>query len=444
MSTSPLPAPVPAPDLAGFPEIDATGGAMPNAHPVAPPAGRSVVGWIVYDLGNTLYSQNMLVNYFPVWVVAVMGGSDGQISLLNTITMALMLGVGPWLGAVSDRMSRRLPILIATTSVSCLMTFFVGGELGFSLALMLVANLCFQSSLVIYDSLLPTVSTPENRGRVGGAAVGFGLLGSVVGIGIGFVVLSHGGSYHTLFRLTAIAYILLALPCFFWVKEPPRTVAVLHPFAVARGAIADVLATVRRARSYPDLVRFLVGRAFYAEAANTIGIFMAVYLTVQLGFSSGEKDRLLLFGILAAVAGGLVWGRVVDRIGPRDTLMRVLLVWSLALLLIAATGFELLPHDWLWGIAPLAGFALTGIWASDRPLMIGLAPPEYLGQFYGLYALAGRFASLVGPLIWGVIVDVLGLGRPVALLVLLGFVLIAMVILRPLSSSIAKPETTAA
>ena len=438
MSSPSLSPPVPAAELADDGEIDAAP-ATPEARPSAPPARKGVVGWIVYDLGNTLYSQNMLVNYFPVWVVAVMGGSDGQISLLNTITMALMLGVGPWLGAVSDRMSRRLPILIATTSVSCLMTFFVGGELGPSLALMLVANLCFQSSLIMYDSLLPTVSTPENRGRVGGAAVGLGLLGSVAGIGIGFFMLSHGGSYATLFRLTAIAYILLALPCFFWVRESPRAVAALRPLTVARAAFTDVLATIRRARAYPDLLRFLIGRAFYAEAANTIGIFMAVYLTVQLGFSSGQKDRLLLVGILAAVAGGLVWGRVVDRIGPRDTLMCVLLFWSLALVLIAATGFELLPQNSLWGIAPLAGFALTGIWTADRPLMIGLAPPEYLGQFYGLYALAGRFASLVGPLIWGVIVDVLGLGRPVAILVLLSFVLIAMVILRPLSSSIAKP-----
>ncbi|HLL51153.1 MAG TPA: MFS transporter, partial [Thermomicrobiales bacterium] len=170
------------------------------------------------------------------------------------------------------------------------------------------------------------------------------------------------------------------------------------------------------------------------------GIFMAVYLTVQLGFSSGEKDRLLLVAILAAVAGGFFWGRVVDRIGPRDSLMRVLIVWSVALTLIAATGFGILPNDALWLIAPLAGFALGGTWASDRPLMIGLAPPEYLGQFYGLYALAGRFAALVGPLIWWLVVDVLSLGRPTALLVLLGLVLVAMQILRPLPSSIGRSD----
>jgi len=383
----------------------------------------------------------MISNYFPVWVVAVMGGSDGHISLVNTITMALMLGIGPWLGAVSDRLPRRLPILIATTTGCCLLTLLVGNGLLTSLLFFLGANLLFQAGLVIYDSLLPAVSTPENRGRVGGAAVGLGYLGSLLGIGIGFVVLSHSGDYQTIFRLTALGFFLLALPCFLWVKEPPRTVERLAPIALARGAIEDIFKTARRARSYPELVRFLVGRAFYAEAANTIGIFMAVYLTVQLGFSSGEKDRLLLVAIVAAVGGGFFWGRVVDRIGPRDSLMRVLVIWSIALALIAATGFAILPNEALWLIAPLAGFALGGTWASDRPLMIGLAPPEYLGQFYGLYALAGRFAALVGPLLWALVVDVLGLGRPTALLVLLGLVLIAIAILHPLSSSIGRPDS---
>jgi MFS transporter, UMF1 family len=162
-------------------------------------------------------------------------------------------------------------------------------------------------------------------------------------------------------------------------KEPAHTVERVAPLALARGAIQGIFNTARRARSYPEPVRFLVGRALYAEAASTIGIFMAIYPIVQVGFNSGQKDRLLLVAILAAVGEGFFWGVVVDRIGPRDSLMRVLVVWSVALALIAATGFTILPSDTLWLIAPLAGFALGGTWATDRPLMIGLSPPQYLG-----------------------------------------------------------------
>lgn len=402
------------------------------------PSRRSTVSWMVYDLGDTVFQQTMITNYFPVWVVAVMGGSDGQISLVNTITMALMLGVGPWIGAVSDRLPRRVPVLMVTVTGSCLLTFFIGGALWTSLALLLGANLLFQAGVVVYDALLPAVSTPANRGRVGGIASGLSNFGALFGLALGFTVLRAGGDYQTIFRLTAVAFLLLAVPSFLWVREPPRRVARLAPLALGRAAFRDLARTARRARSYPELIRFLIGRAFYAEAANTIGLFLGIYLVVQVGFSSEQKDLLLLFGLLAAVAGGIFWGFVVDRIGARDTLMRVLAIWTITLALIAGTGFSLLPQAALWPLAPLAGFALGGIWASDRPLMIGLAPPQYLGQFYGLYALAGRFAALAGPLIWAVIVDGLGWGRPVALLVLTGFVLVAMAILRPLSSDIGQ------
>ena len=431
-----------APDEVRSPEA---AGATPSDPPAAEPLQwtpslRSTASWIVYDLGDTVFQQTMITNYFPVWVVVVMGGADGHISLVNTITMVLMLGVGPWIGAVSDHLPRRVPLLIITVTGCSLLTFFVGGSLWTSLALFLGANLFFQAGVVVYDALLPVVSTPANRGRVGGIASGLSNFGALLGLGLGFLVLRAGGEYETIFRFTAVAFLLLAIPCFLWVKEPPRTVqSHVSPLSAARGAMRDLLTTARRARSYPDLIRFLVGRAFYAEAANTIGLFLGVYLVVTLGFTSEQKDLLLLTGLLAAVVGGIFWGYVVDRIGARDSLMRVLTVWSVALALVAATGFSLLPEEALWLIAPIAGFGLGGIWASDRPLMVGIAPPEYLGQFYGLYALAGRFAALVGPLIWWLVVDVLGLGRPTALLILLGLVLVAMVILNPLPSSIGRP-----
>jgi UMF1 family MFS transporter len=406
---------------------------------------RGAVAWTTNGLGNSLYSQNMIANYFPVWVVAIMGGNDGQIAWLNTIVMSLMLGVGPWLGAMSDRLPRRLPLLIATTVGYCGLTFFIGsGDLPTSLLLFLFANLLYQAGLVIYDALLPAIAAPERLGRVGGVAVGIGYLGALVGIGIGNVVFLSGGDYAMIFRFTALAVLILAIPCFIWVREPVRSVERLAPLAVARVAFGDVLATARRSENYPGLVRFLIGRMCYLQAGNTIGIFLGVYLTVQLGFDSSEKDRLLLSAIIFGVVGGIFWGRVVDRIGARDCLLRVLGGWAVVLGLIAGTGFHVLPTDALWVIAPIAGFVLSGIWAADRPLLVQLSPERLVGQFYGLYALAGRFASLVGPLIWALFVDGLRLGRPLALVVLTGFVLVAIVILRPLPSGLGFRTTGSA
>ena len=403
-------------------------------------ASRSAVaGWVSKGLGNTLQSQTMIANYFPVWVIAVMGGSDGLLTLSNTVIMILMIGLGPWLGAISDLLPRRMPVLIVTTVASVvLFSLAVQSDLRLSLVIYSTANLCFQSSLIIYDALLPTVSTEENRGRVNGLAVGLGYLGSLASVVIGGLVLSRGGDYQAVFRITGLATLLLALPCFILVREPARAVAPLAPLALARGAFTDVATTLAHATHLPILTRFLICRTLYSMAGGAIGIFMAVYLTVQLGYASGDKDRLLLAAILGAVAGGLLWGRVVDAIGPRDSLLAILGVWSLALFAIAASGLGVLPNATLWLSAPLAGFALGGTWAADRPLMAALSPPAQLGTFFGLYGLSGRLALLIGPLIWTLVSQVLGLGRPAALLALLALVIVATVLLRAIPASVGR------
>lgn len=84
-------------------------------------------------------------------------------------------------------------------------------------------------------------------------------------------------------------------------------------------------------------------------------------------------------------------------------------------------------------MALLSGVALAGTWAADRPLVLRLAPPRHLGQFYGLYAVLGRFAALSGPLTWALIVDGLSLGRPLAVASELVSLAIAWLLLRGVS-----------
>ena len=86
----------------------------------------------------------------------------------------------------------------------------------------------------------------------------------------------------------------------------------------------------------------------------------------------------------------------------------------------------------------MAGVALGGIWAADRPYMLRLTPPHRVGEFYGLYGMVGRFSAIVGPLIWGGItylaVERSGLplltGQAFAILTLLAMIVVSAWILR--------------
>jgi UMF1 family MFS transporter len=68
--------------------------------------------------------------------------------------------------------------------------------------------------------------------------------------------------------------------------------------------------------------------------------------------------------------------------------------------------------------------------------MLRLSPPRHLGQFYGLYSIMGRFASITGPMTWALIVDILVWGRPFAVFTLTFSMVIAFFLLRPVSDHV--------
>jgi len=392
----------------------------------------AVAGWVSYDLGNTVFSFNIVSLYLPLWVVSDMGGRDSDYGLANSISMGLMFLTAPLLGAISDQAGRRMPYLLSTTLLCVALTLFIGqGSLIASLLLFVVANYFYQAGLIFYDALLPVVSTPETRGRIGGIGVGVGYLGSFLGVGTGLLILSWNPDGRPLiFQMTAVLFLLFALPCFLFVREPRRLDAKPIGTATLRAAVGELAHTLRRVRQYPGLGRFLIGRIFYADAANTLIAFMGIYVSTEIGFDEFQTQVLLLAGIAAGVVGGLCWGPVVDRLGPKRTLDVVLLLWLVVFGLVSAIGALDLPGWLFWIAGPLAGIALGGTWTADRPLMLQLSPPRYLGQFYGLYAMVGRFAAIVGPVLWSLVVDGLGLGRPTAVLTLAIWIVISMAILR--------------
>jgi UMF1 family MFS transporter len=409
----------------------------------------SVASWILYDLANTIFSLNIVSLYFSLWVVNVMGAGDATYGFANSISMAVIFVASPFLGALTDQAPRRMPFLVVSTLACVGFTLLLGhGGLERSLLCFVIANIAYQAGLQFYDALLPEVSTEKNRGRIGGIGIAAGYLGSVIGILTGRALIGgvetlpraeQTARYVLLFQLTAVLFLVFSLPCFFLVRERVKRDRRLTRRSLAI-AIRQVGTTLRSSRRHTGLVRFLVGRVFYTDAVNTVVTFMGIYVTNEVGFSADEASLVLLVAILFAVAGGLLWGGVVDRIGPKRALNRVLELWVLVFVWAATVGFLKLPGAWFWPVPCLAGIALGGTWTADRPFMLRLTPPGRVGEFYGLYGMVGRFAAITGPLIWALVADVLGLGRPAAVITLLGGVVAGYVILRPVSDALQSSD----
>ena len=391
------------------------------------PQTRSVVSWITYDLANTIFALGVAGLYFPTWLTEN-DVRDEALSWTVASAMIVVILLSPWIGAVSDHAVRRSRLLIPTTLTAVTATFFLAStSVAISLAIYGVALVGFNLGGVVYDALLPYVSTERDRGRVWGWGVGIGYVGSIIAVAAGSLLLDAYG-YPTVFRTIALLFLVFAMPAFLFIEDRPR------PKPEGRGpspsrSLHQLVLTWRRAATYDGIVRFLVGRFLYTDAINTlIGGFLAIFVIQELDFSDNEVQLLLGIAIVAAIVGGIAAGRLTDRYGPRRVLFGALYIWIVTMvggILAAATGQPALA----WAIGPIGGLALGATWASDRVYMARISPPRYLGEFYGLYATVGRFATVLGPLLWGVIVNRLNLPRTVAMAALVGFIVAGRLVL---------------
>ena len=401
---------------------------------------RVAVAWSMYDFANTIFSFAVVSSAIGLWLVSDsrFGERDGNfvLSVAVVVSVGLNALVSPILGALSDRGGRRLPFLLFFTALCIVPTVLIGGSSPLiGVLLFIVANFAYQAALIYYDSTLRTVSRAETRGRLSGIGVAIGYGGTIFA---GLVLLALGVKVEDRFFVAGVLFALFAVPIFLFVRESGPIGRVTWNDVV--GSLAQLRTSVGHAREVPGLLRFLVGRFFYSDAVNTIIVVMSVVTTRAKGLTDSEALIVLLSLTVAAILASFGWGVLVDRLGPRRTLMIVLSSWAVGLVLGAISlSISGLPGLVLFLIAgAILGSGLGGVQVADRVLMVRLSPPERVGEFFGLYGLVGKGSQVVGQLLYGLTLllffDSLGVGAyQLAVLTLLGTMLLGAWILRPVS-----------
>ncbi|MDA9620143.1 MFS transporter [Candidatus Actinomarina sp.] len=393
---------------------------------------RSLYSWLFFDLANTVYAFVIPGLYFSVWLVSEQGWTDQSLGFATSGAMVIVAILGPWVGARSDGSQGKKPMLLITTLICIVATFILGTfDVSISVLFFIVSLIGFNLGSVVYDALLVSVSTPTNRGRISGLGVAFGYVGSLLGFGVATLLQNFGYSYVEIFRSVAVMFLIFSLPAFIFIKE--KKVSNEKSTIKITESISLVIKSWKHSTQYPGLTRFLVGRFFYADAINTlISGLLAVYLVEEVGLSPTDSQNLLGLAIIISIIGGYVFGKAADKYGPRKLTLISLVCWMLSLsVAIIATEFDQLWLIYVTGV--LGGFNIGGIFAVDRVFMTRLSPEKHLGEFYGLYSTVGRFATIIGPLLWGLIVNTLGLGRNAALFSLIILLLISFFIIRGVS-----------
>src|ERR687895_349453 len=147
-------------------------------------SGLAVWSWVLYDFSNTIFSVSILSYFFPLWFGDELGAGGSAYNYLAALAALLIVLTAPVLGAVADLRQSRRPYLILFTGVAVAFTAGLGfsGSVLVAAALFVVAQVSYQSALVVYYALLPGVSAGRGAGRVSGYGTAAGYVGAILAL----------------------------------------------------------------------------------------------------------------------------------------------------------------------------------------------------------------------------------------------------------------------
>ena len=367
---------------------------------------REVWAWSMYDFANSAYTTVVITAVFGAFFVG--GVAEGKPwatfawTAALSVSYAAILLTGPLLGAWADAHAAKKPLLLATT-VGCVIftaaLYYAGpGAVALSLALLIVSNYFFGAGENLIAAFLPELARSQAMGRVSGWGWSFGYLGGLAALGICLAYITSSGkpasaTVPVTMLITAAFFAIAAAPTFLFLRERAL------PQPRLENPWARVRQTLREAQKYRDLKRFLICLLFYQAGITAVVALAAIYAEQAMKFTMQQTITLILVVNVTAALGAFGFGYLQDAIGHVRAVALTLVGWIVMVLI---AGFSQTPASF-WVAANLAGLCMGSAQAAGRAVVGYLAPPARLAEFFGLWGLAVKAASIFGPLTYGAV-----------------------------------------
>ncbi len=427
------------------------------------------IAWYLYDFGNSAYASVILLAVYSAYFKEqVVGGAEGSRlwGLAVGIAMFVVAVTSPFLGAIADFSAAKKRFLFLFTSLSCVFTgllFLVGkGDILMGMLFFILAEIGYRSAQVFYNGLLPEIAAPWELGRVSGIGWAIGTAGGIVILLIilPLVIMIKGLFIVRLsFVITAAFFALFALPIFLWLRERAQPQSLPPGENYLTIAVQRLRRTFREASRFREFLKFIVAFLIYND-----GVIMALDFSAIIGavlFGMNQQQLIMFFILVQAtnVIGAYVFGYLADEVGCKRTLIlsnvfMMAVIFALYGVVKTLTGFFI--------IGALAGIAMAGLQSVSRTMVSVMAPPGRSAEFYGLFAVAGRTSSFIGPTVYGIVAAEAALwfqrqglaerlaeqqGQRIAILTIVLFLFLGLMVLLTVNEKVAraaaKEEATA-
>ena len=451
-----------------------------------PRAGRlGIAGWMLFDWAAQPFFTVITTFIFGPYLVSRLAADPaaGQAAWSYTLTIAgiVIALLAPIMGSIADASGARKPWIAAFAVIKILSLLALwnaapGSSLVFAMAMIVLATVAAEFSIVFNDSMMPRLVSPTETGRISNIAWGLGYLGGMIVLIAVVALLSAnpetgrtaigipplfgldpatGEDARITGPIAAVWYFVFILPMFFFTPDQSRGLPIA---AAVRAGFADLSAALRDLRNKPGILRFLVARMIYQDGVNGL---LALGGTFAAGMFAWQTFELGIYGIIlnvVAIGGCLYASRLDARLGSKSVVVISLVCLTVATVGIVSTGpgftlFGLVPlptadSGGLFGTAAekayilyglLIGLAFGPVQASARSYLARSVHPDEAGRYFGLYALSGRATSFLAPLSVALVTSATGSAR-LGMMALVVFLLAGFLLLLRTPYPAAKVE----
>ena len=417
---------------------------------------REQRAWYFYDWANSAFATTILGALFAPYLIAVAEdavGERGRIHLLGlaiapgslpsyTITVSTLLGavLYPLVGAIADRSARK-PTMLATfawvgAGAAALLFFLTSDSVWLGVVAFLVANLSFGASIVINDSILPLISTEQERDRASSVGWAFGYAGGGLLLAVNFAMVKfHDGlglseSMAVRLSLLSAAVWWAAFTIIPWrgIKARPPVDVEQVEGGVLQRSFGQLAHTLKELRNYPVAVTFLVAYLFFNDGIQTVVASASTFGVEELGFATGDVLLAYLVVQFIAVLGALAFGRLAARIGAKHTVVAGLVGWIAIVTVALVVPAGELPA--FLGLAAAIGVVLGGTQALARSYFSLLIPRGREAEYFSFYHAMDRGTSWLGTLTFGLVYQLTDSYRPAIFALIVFFVVGGALLLR--------------
>ena len=371
--------------------------------------------------------------------------AKGQATIASVVKTAGFIAAltAPFLGAALDKGGRRKPLLAVFLGIVVLMSWMLwyakpdgsGLSITQTMGVLVIAYVSYTYSEVTHNSMLNVNGRPASLPAISGLGLALGnlagvilLLALVLAFGLPAFVgwpfeaplfgIDVDAGEHIRLAGPLCAVWLAVFSIYFFMRSEDGGTPGASWTKAAKGGAASLLNTFRRARENFNILKYLAARMLYADGMAALLTLGGAFIGLHLKWNIVELSAYAIIASLFAFVGGLVGGWLDGKFGPKRALiieisgMLATLLYQLSITS-ESIFFGAIPNVVVWdspvfetmsdlaylSSAMFIAITATASISSSRSMLVHLAPPERVGEFFGLFAIAGTVTVWLGPLL---------------------------------------------